>query len=145
MKKKYLINKIFQNKMNLASFKKNELCSILSGHFHESDYKRMTKQQLVEMIVKHNIPMTIEYTSNTSRNLLLQKCEQFPDFIEKIHGRSKTSLLHFIHIQEEKSRDIFTDSIKTKLRQCFQSIAPFDVSEEELIQEINDCMPPSSS
>tara|TARA_Y100000992_G_C20943072_1_gene339996 strand:+ start:172 stop:459 length:288 start_codon:yes stop_codon:yes gene_type:complete len=95
------------------------------------------------MILKHNIPMTIEYNANTSRMHLLQKCEQFPDFIKNIHGRSKSSLLDFIHIQEEKSRECFTENIKTKLRQCFESIAPFNVSQEELIQEINDCMPPS--
>lgn len=129
--------------MNLSLFKKTQLREILSGHFREAEIKSCSKKKMIDMIVEHNIPMTIEYNKNTSKILLLSKCEKFPEFVKRIHGKSKTTLLDFIQVQEEKSREKFTENIKRKLQQCFQSLAPFDVDEEELIQEIDNCLPSS--
>lgn len=125
--------------MEISKLKKKQLVEIASSRFNLQSLRKLSKVQLIEKIQQHQIPVLVHYNDETSNNLLIGKCQQFPDFVRKVHGKNKLSLLNFIRSKEEEE-NVYSDALEEKILQCFQSQVPMKFENEFLKNEIRDCL-----
>lgn len=125
--------------MEISKLKKKQLVEIASSRFHPQSLRKLSKVQLIEKIQKYQIPILVNYNDETSNNILIGKCKQFPDFVRKVHGKNKVSLLNFIRSKEEEE-NVYSGAMEEKILECFQSQVPIEFEKEFLKNEIRDCL-----